>query len=173
MAKIRGYIAASVDGFIADRSGGVDWLQPFEQVDYGYEGFIGEIGTVVMGRKTYEQTRSFGPDWAYPGKRGVVVTSGHLGSPPPHVTPWDRSLPELVRYLRRLTDGDAWIVGGSQLQSGLLDLGAMERLELFLIPVLLGHGVPLFRTSEHTSRLSLASVEQLGAGMVRLDYRLA
>ncbi len=172
MASIRGYIAASVDGYIADRDGGVGWLEPFEAVDFGYERFIGEINTVVMGRNTYEQARGFGPDWVYLGKRGIVVTSKPITNPPPDVAAWTEGIPKLVPHLRKLDDGDVWIVGGSRLQSALLDLAAIDRLELFLIPILLGDGVPLFLKSEHSATLCLDAIEQFEMGLVRLDYRL-
>src|SRR3989344_1601072 len=53
------YIAVSLDGFIADADGGVGWLKPFESVDYDYKSFYKTIGSVVMGRKTYEQALTF------------------------------------------------------------------------------------------------------------------
>ena len=63
-------MATRVDGYIADSQDDVDWLEPFNAVDYGYERFIKEIRTVVLGRKTYEQTRGFGTAWVSTGKRG-------------------------------------------------------------------------------------------------------
>lgn len=45
-------MATRVDGYIADSQDGVDWLEPFNAVDYGYERFIKEIRIVVLGRKT-------------------------------------------------------------------------------------------------------------------------
>lgn len=165
-------MAASVDGYIAGKDGGVDWLEPFNAVDFGYERFFNDIGTVVMGRKTYNQSREFGPDWVYAGKRAIVVTSKPIADPPSGVAPWTDSIEALVCHLRELDYGDVWIVGGSQLQSTLFDLGAMDRLELFLIPVLLGDGIPLFCTSEQSQALSLEAVGQFDMGVVRLDYRL-
>lgn len=165
-------MAASVDGYIADSKGGVDWLERFNAVDFGYERFIKEIRTVVLGRKTFEQARGFGSDWVYTGKRSLVVTSNTVTDPPADVSSWTSGINNLVQHLRGLDDGDVWIVGGSQLQSALLNLGALDRLELFLIPVLLGDGVPLFLRSQNFAALSLEASEQFDMGIVRLDYRL-
>jgi dihydrofolate reductase len=164
-------MAASLDGYIADEDGGVGWLDPFNAVDYGYQQFFNEIGTVVMGRKTYDQAREFGPEWVYADKRGLVVASKKLENPPPDVTPWTDGIANLVQHHRGISDGDVWVVGGSQLQSALFDMDAIDRLELFLIPVLLGKGVPLFQGIERPQTLSLAASEQFDMGVVRLDYR--
>ena len=171
MALIRGYMAASVDGYIADSEGGVSWLDPFNAVDCGYTQFTQTIRTVVLGRKTYEQVCGFSSDWVYTGKRAVVVTSNTLTDPPPDVSAWTQGLADLVQYLRALDDGDVWIVGGAQLQSAILKLGAMDRLELFVIPVLLGTGIPLFPRSEQYTALSLYGIDQFDKGIVKLDYR--
>ena len=54
--KIVLYIAASVDGYIAPADGAIEWLAPYETLDYGYDDFIADIDTVVMGRLTYQQS---------------------------------------------------------------------------------------------------------------------
>ena len=117
-----------MDGCIANKEGGVGWPEPFEAVDYGYKRFISGIRTVVMGRKTCDQARGLGPDWVYAGKHGMVVASSPLADSPPDVAPWTDGIADLVRHLRKLDDGDVWIVGGSRLQPALLNLGAFDRL---------------------------------------------
>ena len=77
MTRFRMFIAQSLDGYIARPDGAVDWLRPLDSVDYGYETFLGEIGTVVMGRKSYELARSFGEPSA------TNTESGRNQSPTP------------------------------------------------------------------------------------------
>ena len=60
MPEIRGFIAATLDGYIADTDGGMEWLNEFGDSDYGYEDFIAEIDTVVIGRKTFDQVTKNG-----------------------------------------------------------------------------------------------------------------
>lgn len=173
--KIRGYMAASVDGFIADRDGGVGWLEPFQSVDSGYDAFLAGIGTVVFGRKTYDQVREFLGGWPYAGKRAIVVTSRPLNDAPDGVVSWSDDLSALIAMLRRDPgrDGDAWVVGGADLQSAFIELGALDTLDLFIVPVLLGDGVRMFRRSNPEPELSLVYSEVLGLGMVRLSYDLS
>ena len=70
MGRVRFYVATSLDGFIADRDGGVDWMAPYDARLYGYDAFVDEIGALVMGRRTYEIIRAVG-EWPYVGKRAT------------------------------------------------------------------------------------------------------
>jgi len=75
MTGIKLYIVTSLDGFIARENGSIDWLTEYEnspETDYGYSEFYSS-GTVLMGRKTYEQVLGFG-DWPYKEKKSYVFT---------------------------------------------------------------------------------------------------
>jgi dihydrofolate reductase len=129
MTAIRGFIGATLDGYIADQRGGIDFLKPYETVDYGFAGFFAEIGTCVFGRLTYEQTFAFGPDWPFAEKRVIVVASKPLARRPPNVEVWSAPVDAaFVAHLRAAAHGDVWIVGGGSLQSALFDLDAVDRL---------------------------------------------
>ena len=177
--KIRGYMAMSLDGYIADVEGGVSWLEPFNSVDAGYDAFFAEIGTIVFGRLTYEQSLTFTGDWtferAYAGKRCIVVA----GNPPTDRSGsaeyWTAGVPALIKALKADPGegGDAWVIGGAMLQSAFLEAGAMDQLDLFVIPVLLGNGVRAFPQAKAGPPLTLLSSGALGMGMVHLSYSLA
>ncbi|EJL33625.1 dihydrofolate reductase [Caulobacter sp. AP07] len=174
MAVIRGYIAASLDGYVADAAGGVDWLAPYAAVDGGYRDFIDQVGTVVMGRRTHDQIPSLGLGWPYAGKRGLVVTSGPGASVQPGTRFWTAGLPALIGCLRDLDDGDAWVVGGATLLAAMIAAGALDRLELLVAPLLLGEGTRLFPPPVRGLKgMALNRVEALERGMVRLDYGLS
>ncbi|CAA0095827.1 Uncharacterised protein [Starkeya nomas] len=174
MSTIRGFIAASLDSYIADRDGGIGWLTPFDDVDYDYAGFIAGIGTVVMGRGTFDAVAGFEGGWPYAGKRGIVVTSTPLPDAPPGVEAWHAGVPALIAHLRAQDGGNAWVVGGGGLQAAFIAADALDRLDLFVIPVLLGSGVPLFPPEATPSRrLALEGTESYANGMVRLRYALS
>jgi len=170
--RIRGYMAMSIDGFIADGGGGVGWLDPFQAVESGYDRFIADIGTVVFGRLTFEQVRGFGGPWPYVGKHGFVVTSGVVRDLPNGTVVWKGDVASLVQSLRSDpgTNGDAWIVGGAMLQASFIAEDAMDSIDLFVIPTLLGDGVRAFPSVVGRKSLVLRSSEALGMGMVRLSY---
>ena len=84
MAKIVGYIAASLDGFIADESDKLDWLFKYDGMDldeHDYRIFVKSIRTIVMGRGTYDFIAKDPAPWTYCEQRVIVVTSRPIGNP--------------------------------------------------------------------------------------------
>ena len=173
MATIRGYIAASLDGYIATVDGGVDWLDKYGDVgggEFSYGRFIAGVRTVVMGRATYDAIAGFDVAWPYGDRRAIVVTSLPIDRPAGPVETWSEGLDALVRHLRALEDGDVWLVGGGRLQQAFIERGALDSLALFIAPELLGGGIPLFPPNGFARPVRLVSSETLKAGFVRLLY---
>lgn len=175
MARIRGYMGISVDSCLASADGSIDWLRRYDGVDlgvHGYDRFIADIRTVVMGRGTYESLVAMGEGWPYSHQRAIIVTSRPIENPIGSLEVWSDGVDALVDALRALDDGDVWIVGGGQLQQAMILRDALDRLELFIVPELVGGGIPVFPPNGFARRLHLAEAVPLPAGMVRLDYRL-
>lgn len=174
MARIFGYIAASLDGFIADADEGLDWLDEVGDIDYGefaWDRFIAGISTFVMGRGTYDWLRRAVTEWPHPDVDTIVVTSHPLPDPPDRVSAWREPLDELIAHLRSLPAGDAWMAGGGQLQSAFVARGALDHLQIFVMPVLIGAGVPLWTGIEAPVPLELEDARHIEKGVVRLAYR--
>ena len=174
MATIRGYMGVSVDGYIAASDGGIDWLRKYDGIDFGahaYDRFIGSIATVVMGRATHDAIAGFEEGWPYAGKRAIVVASKPLAAPLGRIEAWQKGIPALAAHVRALDDGDVWIVGGGRLQQAMIAAGALDRLELFVVPEIVGGGIPTFPPDGLSHSLRLAGAEALAAGVVWLDYR--
>ncbi len=170
--RIKLYIATSLDGFIARENGSIDWLTKYEhssETDYGYSEFYASIGTVLMGRKTYEQVLGFG-DWPYGEKKVYVFTrkkeplrreknvefvSGDVG--------------EFVRRLKDNTEDDIWLVGGSQLIKVFLEEDLVQDLIVFMVPIILGSGIPLFDRIQKEIGLKLINTERYESGLVRVE----
>lgn len=168
--RIRGYMAASVDGYIADKDGGFSFLDPFNSVDAGYDRFYAGIGTVILGRVTYDQLLDLGA-WPYAGRRGIIVTSRPLRDPPPDVEAWSAGVPALIAaLLADPSEKAAWVVGGAKLQADFIAAGALDSLDLFIVPVLLGDGIRMFPSGGPATTLTLHLIEGLGRGMVRIAY---
>jgi dihydrofolate reductase len=171
MARIVGYIATSLDGFVVDAEGSLDWLYtaPMELGEYHYDKFIERIRTVVMGRATYDWMAA-APDlaWPYAKQRTIVVTSKPLADP---VGPLETrsDVDALVKELRALDDGDVWMLGGGRLQMAFMERGALDEIEIYVTPRLIGGGAPLFPATGFRSSPRLISAKQLGQS-VRLHY---
>ena len=172
MARIVGYIAASLDGFVVDAEGSLDWLFKYNDMDIGehdYRHFIKGIRTVVMGRGTYDWIAAE-QEWAYGEQRAFVVTSRPLDNPICALE--TRSdVDALIAELRALDDGDVWMLGGGQLQMAFMERGALDELEIYVIPEIIGGGLPLFPATGFRASPELISAKALDMGCVRLHYR--
>lgn len=173
MAKIVGYIAASLDGFIADKHDKLDWLFKYDGMDLGehdYRLFVKGIRTIVMGRGTYDFLAKDPAPWPYGEQRVVVVTSRSIGNPKGSLEVRD-DVDDLIAELRGLDDGDVWVLGGGMLQMAFMERGALDEIEIYIIPELLGGGRPLFPSTGFKSSTELISAKSLDKGCVRLHYR--
>lgn len=175
MAKVVLYIASSVDGYIADKDGGLGWLQPFENTteDYGYQALLERVSVLVMGGTTYRTVQSFG-EWAYPDHDSVIFSRTlPLERPVEHrATVMRENIPAVITQLKQTASKDIWLVGGAQIIRVCLDHRLIDEIILTLIPVILGQGIPLFEPHSipiHT--LTLETCTHYKNGCVQLHYR--
>nr|WP_314084378.1 dihydrofolate reductase family protein [uncultured Shinella sp.] len=173
MARILGYIAVSLDGLIAAENDNLDWLFKYDGMDLGehdYRTFLDGIRTVVMGRGTYDFVARDPSPWAYDGKRTFVVTSRPIEVPkgPLEIR---SDIDALIAELRALDDGDVWMLGGGKLQMAILERGALDEIEIYVIPEMLGGGHPLFPLTGFRASPTLISAKAIDRGCVRLHYR--
>lgn len=173
MRKVILYIAMSIDGYIADEKGGVDWLAG-DGSDKDNQGsfprFIETVDIVILGYKTYYQiVTELSPDsWAYPGKKSYVLTHKKLDSTD-EIIFTDENLSDLINRLK-LEDGkDIWICGGASIVNQLINLDLIDKVCVSLIPTLLGKGISLFTKHEKEMPLKLISTE-INNGIIDLFY---
>jgi dihydrofolate reductase len=172
MARILGYIASSLDGFIAGKDDDLAWLLKYDGMDLGehdYNRFLEGIATIVMGRGTYEFLAARPEPWPYGGQRVIVVTSSPVDAPKGALET-RRDIEALIEELRRLDDGNVWMLGGGRLQMAFLERGALDEIEIYVMPDLIGGGVPLFPPTGLTASPRLLSAKTLDRGCVRLHY---
>ncbi|MDL2409626.1 dihydrofolate reductase family protein [Rhizobium calliandrae] len=173
MARILGYIATSLDGFIATKADNLDWLFKYDGLELGehdYRHFIKRIRTVVMGRGTYDFLENDGSPWAYAEQRVLVVTSRPIATPKGDLE--TRSdVDGLIAELRGLSDGDVWVLGGGELQMTFLERGAIDEIEIYLMPEIIGGGRPLFPATGFEASPTLIDARPMDRGCVRLHYR--
>jgi dihydrofolate reductase len=168
------YIAASLDGFIADANGGLDWLINIpnpEQSDYGFAEFMEQVDAVVMGRNTFEQVMAFG-EWPY--TKTVFVLSRQLQTLPAHLAGKAELLSgqpaEIVERLGQRGYRDLYVDGGVTIQSFLKE-DLIDQMILTQVPILLGAGFPLFGQIGRQLKFEHLKSETLPAGLVKNTYR--
>jgi dihydrofolate reductase len=175
MPRIKLYIATSLDGFIARENGSIDWLTKYEnnpETDYGYSEFYASIGKVLMGRKTYEQALGFG-EWPYREKKSYVFTRQKESIRRENNVEFiSEDIGEFVRQLKGNTEEDIWLVGGSQIIKVFFEENLVQDLIVFVVPIILGSGIPLFDHIGKEIGFRTGRVERYENGLVKLEYEV-
>ncbi len=146
---VRAQLAVSLDGYIADKRGGVTWLDRYFSPDMDFAGFMASIGATIMGRKTYDVALKIGMPPGSAEQRNIVVSHKPPRRAPEGLEHFSGDLRKLVAGLKHELAGtgkDIWLMGGGQLIDAFRAAGLVDRLELNIIPTLLGQGIPLFPT---------------------------
>ncbi len=166
--RLRYQVAVSLDGFIAGSNGDYDWIVMDPSIDFA--ALFKEFDTAVMGRKTYEVLTAQGGHGAMPGLDVVVFSRTLPAAAYPGVRILNDDPREIVAVLKAKPGRDIWLYGGGILFRSLLDAGLVDTVEVAVIPVLLGAGVPLLPPGAAT-KLVLADQKTLPAsGIVFLAY---
>ncbi len=165
------YIAMSLDGYIAKEDGGIGWLSIAEwpEEDYGYGEFIKDVGTVIMGRKTYEKVLSLGIPFPHRDKRCYVLSSSRSGQDE-NVIFYSGSMKDLIQAIKLEHEGNIFVDGGAETVHALLRENLIEECVISILPVLLGGGIRLFREGRAENRLRLISSKPFPSGLVQLHY---
>jgi dihydrofolate reductase len=169
MRQVRYSVAASLDGYIADASGKFDWIPEDPTVDFG--AIFARVDTVLLGRRSFELVQGGGgPPW---GSHMRVYVFSHTLRPAayPSVTVIGKHAEEVVRTLRGEPGrGEIWLFGGGQLFSSLAAAGQVDTVEVTVVPILLGGGVPLAAPGLTRTALTLRHTHRYPTGMVSLRY---
>lgn len=170
MRRVLYRVAASLDGYIAGPHGEVDWIIHDPAVDLGkvYE----SVDTVLLGRRTYELTRQPGAP-AWPRGWQIYVFSRTLRPEEhPGVTVVSDDAGPRVAALRAEPGQDIWLFGGGSLFRSLLVAKQVDLMEVAVMPVLLGVGIPLVEAGAPVTRLTLEDVQRYPSGLLGLRYQV-
>lgn len=148
MPKIILYIAVSLDGFIADKNDSVDWLDVYGDGDYGFAAFIKNIGSIIIGKRSYDI--GVKQDWykgdTY-GNNPIVVVSETV---PEEVSDqaefyFVSNIKEAYEKAAELANGkDIYLFGGASLVQQFLNSSLLDEMYIHIAPILLGSGIRLF-----------------------------
>jgi dihydrofolate reductase len=169
MRPVRYNVASSLDGFIADPDGGFDWIPQDPAVDFA--AIFARVDTVLLGRRSYELVQRMGDMPWKSGTRVYVFSRTLRQADHPDVTVVADDAASVVGGLRQESgDGDIWLYGGGELFESLLEAGQVDRVEVTVVPVVLGEGVPLVAAGASRTALKLIDTHRYPSGMVTLSY---
>ncbi len=168
------FIATSLDGYIADKSGGVEWLhaaQTAQGCDMGFESHFDRIDALIMGRNTFEMVLSFGVKWPY--SKPVFLLTDTLTHVPDgyqdKVSIVNGNLKDIIRSLNLQGFQNLYIDGGKTIQSFLAQ-DLIDEMFISRIPILLGGGAPLFGDLEQPLRFKLNASQTYLDAVVQNHY---
>lgn len=162
--KVILYISQSLDGFIADSKGNVDWILGNDKEyvsDYGYENFIREIDTVILGYNTYIQIKNdLSPsNWVYEDLKSYVLTSKKIKDTS-NIKYVNMNIKELINRLQQEKGKNIWICGGANLVNQCVKEDLIDEYQITTVPVILGNGTRLFEKNNKRIKLELKDTKE-------------
>ena len=176
-------LTASLDGYVADRNGAIEWSEPDEELHQFHNDRVRGQGAELLGRRLYETMAFWHTDEAVEG--GPIMREfAELWRALPKVvfsSTLDRvegenvrlatcSLAEEIAVLKEEVDGHIGI-GGATLAASAIEAGLVDDYQLFVAPVILGGGTPVFPPLADRIGLELVETRTFGGGVTFLRYR--
>jgi len=174
MRKLSLFIAASLDSYIAKPNDDLSFLKSIEKEgeDYGYAEFMATIGTIIVGRRTYDYVlKEIGPFHYDNGERRVFVITR---TPKPAVgmtTFYAGNLTALIQGLKSESGKNIYCDGGAEIINELLKNDLIDEIIISIIPILVGSGTRLFKEGRPEQQFELLHAKTFDTGLTQLHYR--
>lgn len=167
MRRIRYAVAMSLDGYIAGPQGEADWIIMDPEIDF--RALFEQFDTFLLGRRTFEPMARASTG-TMPGMKTYVFSRTLRQQDYPDVTIVADGLEDTVAALKTIPGKDIWLFGGGLLFRSLVDAGLVDTVEVAIMPVLLGGGIPLLPSPARQIKLMLTGQKVYGTGIVGLEY---
>lgn len=173
MVQVILYIAVSSDGFIADKDGGVAWLDEYATSgeSYGYHEFYESIDAIAFGKNTYEQVLTFGP-WPYPGKKSYIFGKELRATDNKDVAFVTVDIPQFMKDITKIGVKRLWLMGGAKLAESFYNLGYIDEYDIAIMPKALKEGIPLPRAILEGHGMKLVDEIKWPSGVIQKKYKI-
>ena len=167
--KVTLYMAISIDGFVATKDGGFDWVSEIDAEHFARE--IAEKGCIVVGSTTFYQ---FLHD-LYPiaGVSNIVLSSSKKSDPNmPATVLFAANAEQALQLAETKGHEEVLLIGGGHTNGAFLKENLIDEIILSVHPLILGNGIKLFENFEKQIDLEKVRTEELGGGLVKIVYRV-
>jgi dihydrofolate reductase len=188
MRKIISFMHISLDGFVAGPNGEMNWIKVDEEIFDHVGKRISQTDTALYGRITYEMMENYWPDagkkpnaskhdidhstW-YNGAQKIVLSKTMQGAKLPNTTIISDNLADRIAEIKGQPGSEILLFGSPTATHALIQQGLIDGYWLFVNPVILGNGIPLFENiKEKTSLKLLAPTRQFASGVTELNYEV-
>jgi dihydrofolate reductase len=177
-------MSISLDGYIAGPNGELDWHLVDDELHTHFNEELGAMGAFLSGRVMHELMAEFWPTaGADPASTKPMVEYSRIWREMPKIVysrtleraDWNTTVvrevvPDEVMALKAQPGGDL-MLGGADLAAAFMAHDLIDEYRLYVHPVLIGRGKPLFSPSDATIDLRLAESRAFGNGVVLLRYQ--
>jgi len=173
MKEVILYISASLDGYIADSCGRLDFLPEIPETgyDYGYKKMYESIDVIIMGRTTYDYISAYSQHtgWPYVDKKCYIYTH-HTMPVANGIECTDTPPKDLLEHIWNSGAKRVWLMGGGEIIRLFMQHSLIDVFDIFYVPVLLGGGMPLFPQGFPQTELQLEKTDSRGE-LLEVIYR--
>ena len=162
-------LAVTLDGYVCRTDGSVDYLEDYPIEEFDFDAFADSIGALIMGSTSYLQAVEWGWMW---GDRPTMVLTTRTDLPVPDgadIRFASMATAEGIRSFSAETHGRLWVFGGGRVVTDGLRDGAIDTLDITVVPMALGSGIPLF-ADPYDGPMRLIECVPYANGAVRLVY---
>ncbi len=185
MRKIISFMHISLDGFVAGPNGEMNWIKVDQEI-FDYVGKrIGEGDTSLYGRVTYEMMENYWPTagdkpnaskhdiehskW-YSKVHKVVLSKTMKGRDLANTTIISDNLSDSINEIKQQAGNDILLFGSPTATHALIKQNLIDGYWLFVNPIILGQGIPLFVDIKDKIKLNLLNTRQFTSGVTELNY---
>jgi dihydrofolate reductase len=169
MRRVRYSVVMSLDGYIAGPKGEADWITTDPEFDFA--ALFSQFDTILVGRRTFEAMVK-AERTSLPGMKTMVFSRTLRQEDYPEVAIVMECHREAMAGLKTAPGKDIWLFGGGLLFQSLSPDGLVDTVEVGIVPILLGGGIPLLPSLEKRIKLSLTGHQVRKTGMISLEYAI-
>jgi dihydrofolate reductase len=169
MRRVRYLVVMSLDGYIAGPKGEADWITT--DPDFDFTAIFSQFDTILVGRRTFDAMVT-ARRVSMPGMKTIVFSQTLRQEDHPQVAIVANDQQETLAALKARPGKDIWLFGGGSLFRSLAEDGLVDTVEVRIVPILLGAGVPLSPDPKHRIKLALTAHKVYQSGIVSLEYAI-